>query len=93
MVMSAIKVYIDDKIAKQFRRTAMQVFGYGKGSLSKAAEEAFKKWVQEYAAQIQDLDIPGNPIEAISKQLKNIKLSSVDLQHKAKELRALQAID
>jgi isocitrate dehydrogenase len=91
--MSSIKVYIDDQVAQAFRRTAMQVFGYGKGSLSKAAEEAFRKWVQEYAAQIQNVTIPSNPIEAIANQLQNVSSSSVDLQHKAKELRAFQAID
>jgi hypothetical protein len=39
-----IEVYIRDDVEERFRRLAMMVYGYGKGSLSKAAEEAFLQW-------------------------------------------------
>jgi len=36
-----IKVYVRDDVEEKFRRLAMSVYGYGKGSLSKAAERPF----------------------------------------------------
>ena len=85
--MKGIKVYIDPKSEEEFRKTAMKVFGYGKGSLSKAAEVAFKKWIQEYSSNLENLRIPEDPINEIRGQLEGITLTSVELQHKAKEYR------
>ena len=72
--MKGIKVYIDPKIEQDFRKTAMKIFGYGKGSLSKAAEEAFKKWIQEYSSDLENLRIPEDPIGEIRKQLEVLLL-------------------
>jgi len=33
------KIYINDKLAERWRELAMKRFGYGRGSISKAAEE------------------------------------------------------
>jgi hypothetical protein len=85
--MKGIKVYIDPKIEEEFRKTAMKIFGYGKGSLSKAAEQAFKKWIQEYSNNLETINIPEDPINEIRGQLEGITLTSVELQHKAKEYR------
>ena len=85
--MKGIKVYIDPKVEAEFRKTAMKVFGYGKGSLSKAAENAFKKWIQEYSTNMENLRIPEDPIKEIRGQLEGIPLTSVELQHKTKEFR------
>ena len=85
--MKGIKVYIDPKVEKEFRKNAMKVFGYGKGSLSKAAEQAFKKWIQEYSINLEAISIPDDPIHEIRGQLEGITLTSVELQHKAKEYR------
>jgi hypothetical protein len=86
--MKGIKVYIDPKIEEEFRKTAMKIFGYGKGSLSKAAEQAFKKWIQEYSSDLETISIPEDPIHEIRGQLEGITLTSVELQHKAKEYRS-----
>jgi len=40
--MVGIKVYVSSDVEEKFRRLAMMVYGYGKGSLSKAAEDAFE---------------------------------------------------
>ncbi|MHA1972285.1 MAG: hypothetical protein ACTSW1_04795 [Candidatus Hodarchaeales archaeon] len=88
--MKGIKVYIDESVEKEFRKTAMKIFGYGKGSLSKAAEIAFKNWVDAHSTNLENLEIPEDPVKAISGQLEGVTLSSVDLQHKVKELRANQ---
>ena len=42
--MGVIKVILTDETEAAFRKKAMEKFGYGKGSLSLAAEEAFKEW-------------------------------------------------
>jgi len=40
------KVYVDDKIAAKWKELAMKRFGYGRGSISKAAEEALAIWIE-----------------------------------------------
>jgi len=40
------KVYIDDAIAARWKELAMKRFGYGRGSISKAAEEALAIWIE-----------------------------------------------
>ncbi len=43
--MAESKIYISDKTDAQFRETAMKRFGYGRGSISLAAEEAIAQWI------------------------------------------------
>ena len=42
--MSQIKIYSTGQIDELFRATAMERFGYGRGAISKAAEEALIRW-------------------------------------------------
>jgi len=44
--MGEIRGVIPKKIEQKFRKLAMKKFGYGKGSLSKALEEALLKWIE-----------------------------------------------
>ncbi len=46
--MAELKIYLSESLNEKFRRMAMSVYGYGRGSLSKAAEEAFTKWCSEH---------------------------------------------
>jgi hypothetical protein len=46
--MAELKIYLSDILSEKFRRIAMSVFGYGRGSLSRAAEEALTKWCSEH---------------------------------------------
>lgn len=46
--MAELKIYLSDSLNERFRRIAMSIFGYGRGSLSKAAEEALTKWCSEH---------------------------------------------
>ena len=62
----------------------MRKFGYGKGSISKAAQEAFLRWISEVEEEM--LSFKGDPVEAIDGLLKDIDVDSVELQHKAREL-------
>ncbi|HVH15643.1 MAG TPA: hypothetical protein VNA15_08005 [Candidatus Angelobacter sp.] len=45
--MAELKIYLSDGLNEKFRRIAMSVYGYGRGSLSKAAEDAFTRWCSE----------------------------------------------
>lgn len=45
--MAFVRGVISEKIEKEFRKLAMEKFGYGKGSLSKALEEAVKEWIKK----------------------------------------------
>jgi hypothetical protein len=44
--MGEIRGVIPKKVEQKFRELAMKKFGYGKGSLSKALEEALLKWIE-----------------------------------------------
>ena len=78
--MGEMKIKISDATEKAFRKLAMQRFGYQKGALSEAAEEAIETWAVSYDEKEED---GSNPIEAISGLLKHVKKGSVELQHGA----------
>ncbi|MEM3191223.1 MAG: nucleotidyltransferase domain-containing protein [Candidatus Parvarchaeota archaeon] len=40
------KVYVNDAIAKKWKELAMKRFGYGRGSISRAAQEALAMWIE-----------------------------------------------
>src|SRR5713101_8185020 len=46
-IMAELKVYLPDDLDTRFREAALSAFGYGRGSLSKAAAEALAKWCSE----------------------------------------------
>ncbi len=45
--MTILKGEISEQISHEFRKLAMKRFGYEKGAISKALEEAILKWVME----------------------------------------------
>ncbi len=56
--MAELKIYLSESLNEKFRRIAMSVYGYGRGSLSKAVEEAFTKWCSEH----EPSPIPGKTV-------------------------------
>jgi hypothetical protein len=46
--MVELKIYLSNSLNEKFRKAAMNAFGYGRGSLSKAAEEALTEWCKEH---------------------------------------------
>lgn len=58
--MPELKIYLSDSLNEKFRRIAMSVHGYGRGSLSKAAEEAFTKWCSEHEPSTAPKGIVGH---------------------------------
>jgi len=56
--MAELKIYLSESLNEKFRRIAMTVHGYGRGSLSKAAEEALTRWCSEHELS----PIPGKTV-------------------------------
>ncbi len=48
--MGEIRGVVPKDAEEKFRRLAMKKFGYGKGSLSKALEEAMNAWIMAHEA-------------------------------------------
>ncbi len=42
--MAELKIYLSKDLNEKFRRMAMTIYGYGRGSISKAAEDALARW-------------------------------------------------
>jgi hypothetical protein len=86
----SLRVQIDPKLERKFRETAMKKFGYGKGALSKAAEEAILKWV---STEGEPPVFEGDPVKAIEGLLKDIDVDSVTLQRETHRLWAKKVLD
>ena len=88
--MSSLRVQIDPKLERKFREAAMKKFGYGKGSLSRAAEEAILNWV---SCESETAIFEGDPVKAIEGLLKDIDIDSVKLQHETQKLWAKKVLE
>ncbi len=67
-----IKVEVDDALAKRFRKRAMELYGYKKGSMKKALEDTMKRF-----------SVPGKvDWHSMRGVLRGTKANSVQLQHK-----------
>jgi len=86
--MAELKVYLPEELEKRFRKLSMSVYGYGRGSLSKAAEEALRRWCLEMEEVAPAIEEARDPVEAIRGLLKGVGKSAVELQHEARKLRA-----
>lgn len=68
-----IKVEVNDALAKRFRKRAMELYGYKKGSVKKALEDNMKKF-----------STPGRvDWHSMRGVMKGTKIGSVELQHTA----------
>jgi hypothetical protein len=86
----SLRVQIDPKLEHKFREAAMKKYGYTKGALSKAAEEAILNWLP--TANKEKEIFEGNPITAIEGLLKDIQVDSVTLQHEVLKLWAKKVL-
>ncbi len=72
-----LKIEFPDDFEKKFRELAMRKYGFYKGSIKKASEEAIKKWIEsEERIEIKSV----KSIRGIMENVKN-KISSIELQH------------
>ncbi len=85
--MSSLKFYISDELDQKFRKIAMKCYGYGRGSLSAAAEHALLMWVENIEQIVKNEHIPKNPVEVIKGLLKDVKKTSVELQREMSQIR------
>lgn len=83
-MITGLRVQLKSEIEQQFRKTAMEVFGYSKGSLSKAAELAFSEWSQKIEQVNEQKE--GERTNALRGLLKEYSYTSVELQHLAKTM-------
>jgi len=86
--MRGLKIYVDEELERRFRRMAMEVYGYGRGSISKASEDAMRKWLLEHEELLGEVEVPDDPVKAIRGMLKHVDRSGVELQHEARRIRA-----
>ncbi len=78
-----IKVNLNEKKERKFRERAMRKFGFRKGALSKAINEAIDAWLIQEENVITKLE---NPTSAIYGLLKDLKTTSTELQHSGMSL-------
>lgn len=76
--MGELKIKISDDVEKAFRKLAMRKFGYQKGSMSGAAQEAIEEWI--FSGESDQKEQFWDSLEGV---LKHVKKSSVKLQHEA----------
>ncbi len=85
----SLRVQINPKVKEKFREATMKRFGYGKGALSKAAEEAILKWL---STEKEAANFEGDPIKAIEGLLKDVNVDSVTLQHETQKVWAKKVL-
>ncbi len=86
-----LRIKVSEKIERRFRELAMRRFGFMKGALSKAAEEALLMWISSVEGEEWPQD--EDPVEAIDGLLSGIEADPVELQHIAGHLWAKKVLD
>lgn len=86
--MKGLKVYVDEELERRFRKVAMEVFGYGRGSISMAVEDAMRRWLLEHEIMLGEIEVPADPVKVIRGMLRHVRKSGVELQHEARSIRA-----
>lgn len=87
----SLRVQINAKIERRFREAAMKRFGYGKGALSKAAEEAILDWIS--TLEKEDVNFEDDPVTAIEGLIKDVDVDAVTLQHETQKLWAKKVLN
>jgi hypothetical protein len=82
--MAGLRFQVREELERKFREAAMKRFGYGKGALSRAAEEALQKWLASIS--MEEEVFRGDPVKAIDGLLADVNLDSVKLQHLVKKM-------
>lgn len=81
-MITELKVYLPDDLDTRFRKAAMSAFGYGRGSLSKAAAEALVRWCseQETRSRSPETSLPTNTPDSVPRDIAQVngQASSVE---------------
>ena len=90
--MAGLRIQLSDELEKLFRKVAMKRYGYGRCSLSRAAEEAIRGWVG-FQLQAEKKEFEGDPVKAIEGLLADVHIDSVKLQHLAGKIWVRKILD
>jgi len=80
---AGIRLQLRDDLEKRFREAAMRRFGFGKGALSRAAEQAIEAWL---SVATETIRFEGDPVKVMEGILSGVSLDAVELQHSVKKL-------
>ncbi len=87
----SLRVQINPEVEEKFREAAMKRFGYGKGALSKAAEEAILRWLSTSGKK--PANFVGDPVKAIEGLLRDVTADSLTVQHEAQKIWAKKVLN
>jgi hypothetical protein len=87
-MLGELKIYLPEGLKNEFKKRSMETFGYGRGSISKAAEEAIQRWTSEREKLAREIPPPEDPVKILRGMLRHVRGSSVELQHEARKIRA-----
>jgi len=76
--MGELKIKISDDVERAFRKMAMRKFGYKKGAISGASQEAIEEWMLS-----SESDQKGQFWDSLEGVMKSVNKKSVKLQHEA----------
>jgi len=79
---AGLRIQLPDELERLFRKMAMRRFGYGRGSISRAAEEAIQRWLASQL-RMEEKEFEGDPVKAVEGLLADVHIDSVELQHLA----------
>lgn len=79
--LAGLRLQLRSDLERRFREAAMRRFGFRRGALTRAAEQAIEKWI---SSGYESVRFEGDPVKAIDGILADLTLSSVELQHSAK---------
>ena len=74
---------MDEAKERKFRETAMSKFGFKKGAISKALEEAIDLWIEQESGSLEP---HSDPTQSLVGLLEGLSETSVELQHLGSKL-------
>lgn len=80
-----LKLLFEQEFEQKFREVAMKKYGFTKGALKQAGQEALTQWVQDQQSELPQLKNPLNAIDGLMKHLRG-KCTAVELQHESAKL-------
>jgi len=84
-----LRLQLRKETEARFREAAMKRFGFGRGALSKAAEQAIEAWLSTAAVGPK---FEGDPVKAIQGILRELDAGSVELQHSVQKTWAAKVM-
>ena len=84
----SLRVELDKELEKKFREEAMKKYGFSKGAIKKATEEALKEWAKNSHEYTISKKEAGEVVKLMRGLLKGVKGTSTELKHEASKIWA-----